>query len=346
MVVLQVEERIFSLNDGILRYFGQYLIQQKSFYWIMVLPKFRNKVFLAPMAGVCDPAFRLMCAGSGAGLVFTEFMSIHAIESKQKLGRAELENFIPFSEKERPIGIQLFGNDVKTTKLSVEAVSPYFDIIDFNMGCPAPTITAQMAGSALLQKPEHMEKLLSTLVSSSSKPVSIKMRAGVERDKKLFLKIGKIAENVGVEMMTLHPRTVEQGYSGKSDWSLIRELKEKVSVPVVGNGDINMPEDAKRMFEETGCDYIMIGRASMGNPEIFAQVNDYLKSGKYSTLSGDEKKQSFLEYLRSASEINVKLSEIRNQAMYFTKGITGSVDMRRNIATTKSIEEIKKIFQN
>jgi tRNA-dihydrouridine synthase B len=311
----------------------------------MVLPRFKNKVFLAPMAGVCDPAFRLMCAKSGAGLVFTEFVSIHAIESKQKLGRAELEKFIPFSEEERPIGIQLFGNDIKATKLAVEVVSPYFDIIDFNIGCPAPNITAQMAGSALLQKPEHMEKLLSTLVSSSSKPVSIKMRSGVEKDKKLFLKIGKIAENAGVEMMTLHPRTVEQGYSGKSDWNLIRELKEKVNVPVVGNGDINTPEDAKRMFEETGCDFIMIGRASMGNPEIFSQVNDYLKSGKYSTLSGNAKKMSFLEYLKSANENNVKLSEIRNQAMYFTKGIEGSVDMRRNIASAKSIEKIESIFR-
>jgi nifR3 family TIM-barrel protein len=309
-----------------------------------MLPKFKSKVFLAPMAGISDPVFRTMCARQGAGLVFTELTSIHAIVAKDKMSKKELLEFVPFLEKERPIGIQLFGSDVVSTKQAAHIVAPYFDIIDFNIGCPAQHITAQMAGAALLDKPLHMEKLLSALVSASNKPVTIKMRAGVEKNKKLFLKIGKIAEDVGVSMITLHPRTVEQGYSGKSDWSLIRELKEKVSVPVVGNGDITRPEDAKRMFEETLCDYIMIGRAAMGNPFIFSQTNDFLKNGKYETISPEMKKKAFLDYAKSTDKFNIPFATIKNQAMYFSKGIKGGAEFRRQIALAKDADKIKDLF--
>jgi nifR3 family TIM-barrel protein len=310
----------------------------------MALPRFKSKVFLAPLAGITDPAFRLMCKEQGAGLVFTELTSIHAVDAKEKMGKKELLQFISFSEKERPVGVQLFGSNIDLTKKSAKIVAPYFDIIDFNIGCPAEHITAQMAGSALLQKPEHMEKLLSGLASSVNKPVSIKMRAGVEKNKKLFLKIGKIAEDVGVSMITLHPRTVEQGYSGKSDWNLIKELKDKVSVPVVGNGDILRPEDAKRMFEETGCDYIMIGRAAMGNPFIFKQVNDFLKKEKYELISSEMKKDAFLEYAKESQKFNVSFATVKNQAMYFSKGMKGGAEFRREIAMAKDVDKLKELF--
>jgi tRNA-dihydrouridine synthase B len=310
----------------------------------MALPKFKSKVFLAPLAGVTDPAFRLMCKEQGAGLVFTELTSIHALDAKEKMGKKELLEFIQFSDDERPVGVQLFGNDINLTKKSAQMVEPYFDIIDFNLGCPAQHITAQMAGSALLQKPEHMEKLLSTLVSAVNKPISIKMRAGVEKNKELCFKIGKIAEDVGVSMITLHPRTVEQMYSGKSDWSLIRRLKEKVSIPVVGNGDILRSEDAKRMFDETGCDYVMIGRAAMGNPFIFKQTNDFLKKGKYDEISSGTKKEAFLEYAKSSEKYNVPFPTVKNQAMYFSKGIKGGADFRRQISVANDIEKLRKLF--
>ncbi len=310
----------------------------------MALPKFKSKAFMAPMAGITNPAFRLMCANMGAGLVFTELTSIHAIDAKEKLGKKELLQFIQFSEEERPVGIQLFGNDIKLVKKSAELLYPFFDIIDFNIGCPAPNITSQMAGASLLQKPEHMEKLLSTLVSTSQKPVSIKMRAGVEKNKKLFLRIGKVADDVGVSMITLHPRTIEQGYSGISDWTLIKELKEKVSVPVVGNGDIKYPEDAERMLRETGCDYVMIGRAAVGNPEIFRQTNDFLKKGKYTKSSDECKKKEFIKYVGLAERFRIKFSDIKNQAMYFSKGVEGGVELRKRISSANEISSLIELF--
>jgi len=202
-----------------------------------------------------------------------------------------------------------------------------------------------MAGAALLQKPEHMEKLLSSLISAVNKPVSVKMRAGVTKDNKLFLNIAKIAEDVGVSMLTLHPRTVEQGYSGKSDWSLIKELKEKVSIPVIGNGDIRVPEDAKRMFEETGCDYVMIGRAAAGNPFLFKQINDYLATGKYEVVSAESKMEYFAKYMKLVEQFNLPFPTLKSQAMHFTRGIVHGADIRRNISLSKDIDELNEIFK-
>jgi nifR3 family TIM-barrel protein len=264
--------------------------------------------------------------------------------TKEKLGEKELLEFIPYSEKERPVGVQLFGHDVATTKNAATVLEPYFDIIDFNMGCPAQHITAQMAGAALLDKPDHMKKLFAGLVSTTNKPVTVKMRAGVTKNNKLFLKIGKIAEKEGISMITLHPRTVEQGYSGKSDWTLIKALKEELSIPVVGNGDIRTPEDAKRMFEETGCDYVMVGRAAMGNPFIFKQINDYLKKGNYKVIEPVEKKDYFVEYLKLTKKYNVPFQNLKNHAMYFTKGIVGGAELRVKIAKVKNVDELKDLF--
>jgi len=208
------------------------------------LPQFTSKAFLAPMAGLSDPALRLVCKEQGAGLVVTEFTSIHAIEAKSD----NITEFIEFSPKERPLSVQLFGSDLEKIKKAVKIVEPHFEIIDFNMGCPAPHITQTMACSALLQEPELTRKIFRTMVSATKKPVTVKIRAGVNKPDK-YLEIAKIAEEEGLAMITLHPRTVKQGYSGKSDWSLIRKLKESVNIPVCGNGDIETPEDAKRMLD-------------------------------------------------------------------------------------------------
>jgi len=306
----------------------------------MNLPKFHSKVFLAPMAGVTDPAFRLLCKKLGAGLVVTELTSIHAITAKKD----EIKDFVAFSEKERPLSIQLFGSDLEYLEKAVRIVSPNFEIIDYNMGCPAQHITEQMACSALLQKPELTRKIFRTMVKASSKPISVKMRSGINKPDK-FLEIAKIAEEEGISMLTLHPRTVKQGYSGKSDWNLIKELKEAVKIPVVGNGDIETPEDAKRMMDDTGCDYVMIGREASRNPFIFKQTNTFLKTGKYAKISAKTKLKSFFEYLDYSKDYSIKPSIVRMHAMEFSKGVSGSKELRGKLIPMKTIEEIREVME-
>lgn len=314
------------------------------------LPKFVSKAFFAPMAGVSDPAYRLICKQEGAGLVVTELTSVHAIVAKKKLLEKEkkkISEFIEFSEKERPVSVQLFGNDPELVAEAAKIVEPYFDIIDFNMGCPAPHITNQMAGAALLQKPEHNKLLFSKLVNAVNKPITLKMRSGTGANNcYLWKPIAKIAEDCGIKMITLHPRTISQGYSGKADWSLIKDLKETVNVPVVGNGDIRKPEDAKRMLEETGCDYVMIGRGAMGNPQIFRQTNEFLKKGSYTETSLNNKISSVFKYLEYTKNYpTIRFAQIRTQAMQFTKGIEEGGELRVKIGKTKNIEEIKMLFE-
>jgi tRNA-dihydrouridine synthase B len=305
------------------------------------LPKFTSKAFLAPMAGVSDPALRLVCKEQGAGLVVTEFVSIHAIEAKSD----DITKFIEFSPKERPLSVQLFGSDLDKIEKAIKIVEPYFDIIDFNMGCPAPHVTQQMACSALLQEPELTRKIFRTMTNATKKPITVKIRAGVDKPDK-FLEIAKIAQDEGLAMITLHPRTVKQGYAGKSDWSLIKKLKESVNIPVCGNGDIETPEDAKRMLDETGCDYVMIGRAAAKNPFLFKQVNDYLNTGKYRKVSSKGIIKTFFQYLEYSQKYpTIKFANIRMQAMNFTKGCKGSKKIRGDLIKVKSIDEIKQLLQ-
>ena len=238
-----------------------------------MLPKFSGRAFLAPMAGVTDPALRLQCKQMGASLVVTEFTSVHSIVARhrqlEKDGRT-IRDFLKYSDAERPISVQVFGSDTEALAGAARITSPYFDMIDYNMGCPAPHITSQMAGGALLQESDLTRQIFQTLKGSARVPVTLKMRAGVTSSDRLrFLQIAKIAEDEGIEMITLHPRTVSQGYSGRSDWDLIRMLKEVSGIPVVGNGDVTTPEDAGKMMRQTGCDYVMVGRGGHGKPVYF-----------------------------------------------------------------------------
>jgi tRNA-dihydrouridine synthase B len=314
-----------------------------------MLPKFSSKAFLAPMAGVSDPALRLQCKKMGAGLVVTEFTSIHSIIAKEqqlKENMQTIQEFIEFSEQERPISVQLFGSDLFALEKAATIVEPYFDIIDYNMGCPAPHITQQMAGGALLQEVNLTEQIFKTLVNAVKKPVTLKFRSGVtEASKFLFKDIAEIAEDEGVQMITFHPRTVSQGYSGNADWKLIKELKEISSVPIVGNGDITTPEDAKLMLDETNCDYVMIGRGAMGNPFLFEQINDYLKSGSYKEYSFKDRLDSFFDYLHLTAQYKIKFANIKSQAMRFTKGLKGGSKLRSKITFSKNLEELEKIMR-
>ena len=315
-----------------------------------MLPKFSSRAFLAPMAGVSDPALRLQCKKMGAGLVVTEFTNIHSIiakESQLKERMKTIQEFIEFSDEERPLSIQLFGSDLIALEKAAKIVEPYFDIIDYNMGCPAPHITQQMAGGALLQEVNLTQQIFSTLVNAVKKPVTLKIRSGVtDASKFLFRDIAEIAEDEGIEMITFHPRTVSQGYSGTADWDLIKELKEISSIPIVGNGDITTPEDAKTMIDNTNCDYVMIGRGAMGNPFLFEQINDYLKTNSYKEYSFKDRLDSFFEYLHLTNQYKIKFANIKGQAMRFTKGMKGGSKLRSKITISKNIEELEKIMND
>ncbi len=304
------------------------------------LPGFTSKVFLAPMAGVSDPALRLICKELGAGLVVTEFTSIHAITAKEN----DIAKFIEFSEKEKPLSVQLFGSDLRKLERAIKIVEPHFDIIDYNLGCPAPHITEQMACSALLQEPELTRTIFRVMVKSTKKPVTIKIRAGVTKPD-CWRTIAQIAEEEGLAMITFHPRTVKQGYSGKADWSLIKELKQLVKIPVVGNGDIETPEDAKRMLEETGCDYIMIGRAACKNPFLFTQINQYLNAGNYELISDKDRWKYFLKYLEYTKNYSsIKFANIKMQAMNFTKGMLGGKEFRIKLMDARNPDTLPQLI--
>ena len=312
------------------------------------LPYFSSKAFLAPMAGVSDPALRLMCKKMGAGLVVTELTSVNAIVAKQKQLQSQMKDiteFLEFSEKERPLSVQLFGSDIVALEKAAKIVEPFFDVIDYNMGCPAPHITKQMAGGALLQNSSLTQEIFKTLVNSVKRPISLKMRIGVDvSNKLLFQDIAKIAEREGIQMITLHPRTVSQGYSGHSDWDMIKKLKQTVKIPVVGNGDITSPEIAKKMLDYTGCDYVMVGRGAMGNPFIFEQINDYLEYGKYKKYEINARLDAFVQYIDATSNYNIRFVNIKQQAIRFTKGLVGGSVLRKRLSLAKSIDELTELL--
>ena len=318
------------------------------------------------MAGVSDPALRLQCRLMGAGLVVTEFTSIHSIVARHErilAGRAAaaqggdvdgdgdgagntVGEFLEYSEQERPISVQLFGSDLDVLGRAARIVEPFFDVIDYNMGCPAPHITAQMAGGALLQEADLTRRIFSTLVGAVRKPVTLKVRSGVtEADRFLFRDIAEIAEDEGVSMITLHPRTVSQGYSGRADWDMIKELKEVSGVPIVGNGDITTPEDAAEMLDRTGCDYVMVGRGAMGNPFLFEQINDYLTTGSYREYSFGDRLGAFFEYLRLARGFRIRFANIKGQAMRFTKGMPGGTALRSRITMSRDMEQLERVMR-
>ena len=312
------------------------------------LPYFSSKVFLAPMAGVSDPALRLICKKMGAGLVVTELTSVNAIVEKQKQLQSQMKDiteFIEFSEKERPLSVQLFGSDIIALEKAAKIVEPFFDIIDYNMGCPAPHITKQMAGGALLQNSSLTQEIFRTLVNTVKRPISLKMRIGVDASNKLlFQDIAKIAEREGIKMITLHPRTVSQGYSGHSDWDMIKKLKQTVSVPIVGNGDITSPEIAKKVLNYTGCDYVMVGRGAMGNPFIFEQINDYLEFGTYKKYTSHDKLEAFVQYMEATIDYKIRFVNIKQQAIRFTKGMIGGSVLRSRLSTAKNVDELKDLL--
>ncbi|MBS3172502.1 tRNA dihydrouridine synthase DusB [Candidatus Woesearchaeota archaeon] len=294
--------------------------------------RFKSKVFLAPMAEVNDPAFRILCSKYGAGLTWTEMISSSA------LARNEKNKLFNVQKNENPIAVQLMGNNLEDISKAVKIVSKKADVVDFNMGCPIHKIVNSGCGAALLKDPEKVKQIVETLVSSTKKPVSVKIRSGWDDKSINILQIAKIIEDNGASMIIVHPKTRVQLKSGNPDWGLIKKVKEKLSIPVIGNGGINKPEDVKKMFSETECDYVMIARAASKNPYIFTQVKQYLKNGGYEK---ENPEKIVFDYLKLVKKYKPSLNYIKLHVTYFTKGLRGSNQFRTELSKIKSLDEIE-----
>ena len=303
----------------------------------------KNNVVLAPMAGICNSAYRTIIKEMGCGLIYAEMVSDKAIT----FGNQKTIDMLYMTDFERPIAQQIFGSDkesfVTSAKYIYEVMKP--DIIDINMGCPVPKVAVRaQAGSALLKSPDKVYEIVKSVVEAVPVPVTVKIRSGWDENSINAVEIAKIVEKAGASAITVHPRTRAQGYSGKANWDIIRQVKENVNIPVIGNGDIKTCYDAKRMIDETKCDAVMIGRGVLGNPWLIRDTIDYLDKGINPTpISPYEKIEMIKKHLKLLKETkNDKLAllEIRGHATWYLKGIPNSSNLRNDICHVKTIDEL------
>lgn len=304
--------------------------------------KLENNIFLAPMAGVTDQPFRVLCKEFGAGLVYTEMISSKGIfydDTKTK-------KLMSIDDRERPVAVQIFGSDANIMSEMAEKISKEADIIDINMGCPAPKVTKNLDGSKLMLHPEKIDEITKKVVEKAKVPVTIKIRNGWDEEHINAVEIAQIAEKNGISAITVHGRTREQFYSGVADLQIIKQVKEAVKIPVIGNGDIVNGETAKRMFETTGCDAIMIGRGANGNPWIFEEIIKYLNGEtNYQKPTIEEIKQMINKHLNMLCEYKgeyTAIREMRKQIAWYIKGIPGATQIRNEINKIEEIEELRK----
>ena len=305
-----------------------------------------NNLILGPMAGVTDLPFRLLCKEQGAGLVSTEMVSAKAILYKNKNTEALLE----VEKEERPVSLQLFGNDPDIiSQIAHQLEERPFDILDLNMGCPVPKIVNNGEGSALMKNPKLVGEIIEKTVKAINKPVTIKIRKGFDEDNINAVEIAKVAEEAGAAAIAVHGRTREQYYSGKADWDIIAQVKDAVTIPVIGNGDLFTPEDIIAMKKQTNCDGFMIARGAQGNPWIFHQILHYFVTKEH--LSKPELPEMVDMILRQARLMlqykgeYVGIREIRKHAAWYTSGYPNSAQLRGKINYVESYEELEELFR-
>lgn len=302
---------------------------------------------MAPLAGISNRPFRLLARRYGASLTYTEMISADAIYMNQE----KTFNMIDIAPDEHPVGIQLFGSKPEYMAAAVKKVAAFKpDLVDLNLGCPVKKVVRKNGGAAILKDIGLAGELMRAAVENSAIPVTIKMRTGWDAKSDVFLEVGQMAEKIGVAAITLHPRSRSQNYGDQPDWSKIKQLKSEINIPVIGNGDVNIPQDAERMFEETGCDAIMIGRAAMRDPTIFGRINKYLEEKKLlPDLTIEEKIVLALEHSRMLVE---KFGErhgammMRKHLAWYSKGFQGGADLRRMLKTVNSLHDIKALFDD
>ena len=305
-----------------------------------------NNLILAPMAGVTDLPFRLLCKEQGAGLLCTEMISAKAIHFKNKNTKS-LMRILP---EERPVSLQLFGSEPDLmAEIAAQIEDEPFDILDINMGCPVPKVVNNQEGSALMKNPKLVGEIVSKMASAIKKPLTVKIRKGFTEGSVNAVEIAKIIEASGAAAIAVHGRTREQYYAGKADWDIIRQVKEAVSIPVIGNGDVSSQESGKRLIEETGCDGIMIGRAARGNPWIFGRINRFLETGVKEDEPGvQEVKEMILKHARLQIEYKGEytgMREMRKHVAWYTAGMPHSASVRRQVNEVETYEQLEKLVE-
>lgn len=309
----------------------------------------KNNVVLAPMAGISNSAYRTIIKKMGAGLIVAEMVSDKAI----MYGNKKTKEMLYLTDFERPISQQIFGSDEESFKVAAKYIYENMkpDIIDINMGCPVPKVAiSSQAGSALLKNPDKVYSIVKAVVDTVPIPVTVKIRSGWDENSINAVEIAKVVEKAGASAITVHPRTRKQGYSGKADWSIIKEVKKSVNIPVIGNGDIRTCYDAKRMLDETNCDAVMIGRGVLGNPWLIKECVDYLENGiepKEVTLEDKINMiKRHLELLIETKPYKVAMLEIRSHTAWYLKGLDNSKELKEKIFKTTTKEELISLLDD
>ncbi len=308
--------------------------------------KLNSKVLAAPMAGVSDSSFRILCREFGAGAVYTEMISAKALYYKNENTKELLHKTL----KEEPVILQLFGSEADVIAREGEKLQDQFVAIDLNMGCPAPKIVKNHEGSYLMREPRKVYEIVKALAGAVTIPVTVKIRKGCALEDDMAVEIAKICEQAGADAITVHGRTAAQMYSGHADWDVIRRVKEAVRIPVIGNGDVVSAESAEQMLKETGCDGIMVGRASRGNPWLFEEIRAYIEEGRI--VERPDEKEIFQMALRHAQMIveekgeYIGMRQMRSHILWYLKGIHGGTEKKRRLQQISSLDELKALLDS